>query len=322
MRFNPAPGWPSSPPGWIPPAGWQPDSSWPPAPPGWQFWMPANEAGDGGVPGTVGPNPASGRAHPDAQPADPDLARVWVAEITRLAERRRANRLSRVTLIAPPVKGGLLGRILAIGVGAALGGGINDAALDAADQADNAHGAVRLPDTCLLCGLLPGAVTDTADITVDASTLGFFLGGELLSQQKVALAFHLCRECANAKVRPLRPLAIESYRKVGDAWLVSLLFLNDRVAESVRVLNRANMITARRCLKCGFSDDDQAWLAREDVCPVCHTLYAGGRAWLCPRCGKNIPIALLAQFRKPSTRRQVLWGGVDCPRCGADVPKP
>lgn len=184
MRFNPAPGWPSSPPGWIPPAGWQPDSSWPPAPPGWQFWMPANEAGDGGVPGAVGPDPASGRAHPDAQPADPDLARVWVAEITRLAERRRANRLSRVTLIAPPVKGGLLGRILAIGVGAALGGGINDAALDAADQADNAHGAVRLPDTCLLCGLLPGAVTDTADITVDASTLGFFLGGELLSQQK------------------------------------------------------------------------------------------------------------------------------------------
>lgn len=82
------------------------------------------------------------------------------------------------------------------------------------------------------------------------------------------------------------------------------------------------MITAGRCLKCGFSDDDQAWLAREDVCPVCHTLYAGGRAWLCPRCGKNIPIALLAQFRKPSTRRQVLWGGVDCPRCGADVPKP
>ena len=35
-RFNPAPGWPTPPEGWLPPAGWQPDPSWPPAPPGWQ----------------------------------------------------------------------------------------------------------------------------------------------------------------------------------------------------------------------------------------------------------------------------------------------
>lgn len=34
-RFNPAPGWPPAPVGWLPPAGWQPDPSWPPAPPGW-----------------------------------------------------------------------------------------------------------------------------------------------------------------------------------------------------------------------------------------------------------------------------------------------
>jgi hypothetical protein len=322
MRFNAAPGWPVPPPGWGPPAGWQPDPSWPPAPTGWQFWLSGEDGRDSGVPGAVGKNPASDGTHPDAQPAGPDLARVWVAEITRLAERRRTNTVSRVTLIAPPVKGGLLGKIVAIGVGAALGGGINDAALDAADQAHDAHGAVRLPDTCLLCGLLPGAVTDTADITIDASTLGFFLGGELLSQQKVTLSFRRCRECATETVRPARPLVIESYRRVGDAWLASLLFLNDRVAESVRVLNRAHLITARRCLKCGYTDDDQAWLAREDVCPVCHTLYAGGRAWLCPQCGKNLPIALLAKPRKPSTRRQALWGGVDCPRCGADVPKP
>lgn len=37
QRFNPAPGWPRPPEGWVPPAGWTPDSSWPPAPPGWQF---------------------------------------------------------------------------------------------------------------------------------------------------------------------------------------------------------------------------------------------------------------------------------------------
>ena len=245
-----------------------------------------------------------------------------MAEITRLAERRRVHAVSRVTLIAPPVKGGLLGRIVTIGVGAALGGGVNDAVLDAADQSRDAHGVVRLPDSCLLCGLLPGAVTETAEITIDASTLGFFLGGELLSQQKVRLGFHRCRECADKTVRPLQPLVIESYRPVGDAWLVSLLFLNDRVAEAVRVLNRAHLISARRCLRCGYTDDDQAWLAREDVCPVCHTLYAGGRAWLCPQCGKNLSYDLLTTPRIPKTRRQALWGGVTCPRCGADVPKP
>lgn len=38
-RFNPPPGWPAPPPGWLPPPGWQPDPSWPPAPAGWQFWV-------------------------------------------------------------------------------------------------------------------------------------------------------------------------------------------------------------------------------------------------------------------------------------------
>jgi hypothetical protein len=38
-RFNPAPGWPPPPPGFVPPPYWQPDPSWPPAPPGWQLWV-------------------------------------------------------------------------------------------------------------------------------------------------------------------------------------------------------------------------------------------------------------------------------------------
>ena len=319
MRFNPAPGWPRPPTGWVPPAGWRPDPTWPPAPPGWQFWVSGAEVGsNGGVPGAVGPRPA----HPDSPQTDPGLAPVWAAEITRLAERRRSTTLSRVTLNAPPIKGGLLGRILTIGVGAALGDGINDAAMDAADESHEALGAVRLPSTCLLCGLLPGAESASADITIDASTLGYFLGGELLSQQKFSLPYNLCRECAHKKVRPLNALAIDNYRKVGQAWQVSLLFLNDRVAASVRALNRPNLITALACLQCGFTDDDQAWLAREDVCPTCHTVYAGGLAWLCPQCGKNLPIALLAQPRTPKTWRQAMWGGLTCPRCGADVPKP
>jgi hypothetical protein len=44
LRFNPAPGWPPPPPGFMPPSHWQPDPSWPPAPPGWQLWV------DDGVP--------------------------------------------------------------------------------------------------------------------------------------------------------------------------------------------------------------------------------------------------------------------------------
>src|SRR5215469_4758053 len=44
LRFNPAPGWPPPPPGFVPPPHWQPDPSWPPAPPGWQIWV------DDGVP--------------------------------------------------------------------------------------------------------------------------------------------------------------------------------------------------------------------------------------------------------------------------------
>lgn len=35
MRFNPAPGWPAPPAGWLPEPGWTPDPSWPPAPPDW-----------------------------------------------------------------------------------------------------------------------------------------------------------------------------------------------------------------------------------------------------------------------------------------------
>jgi len=44
QRFNPAPGWPVPPTGWVPGPGWQPDPSWGPAPAGWQFWIPDEQA--------------------------------------------------------------------------------------------------------------------------------------------------------------------------------------------------------------------------------------------------------------------------------------
>lgn len=37
--FNPPPGWPAPPAGWVPPAGWNPDPGWPSPPEGWQLWI-------------------------------------------------------------------------------------------------------------------------------------------------------------------------------------------------------------------------------------------------------------------------------------------
>jgi hypothetical protein len=45
LVFNPAPGWPKPPAGWVPPKGWAPDPSWPPAPPGWQLWISQSDGG-------------------------------------------------------------------------------------------------------------------------------------------------------------------------------------------------------------------------------------------------------------------------------------
>jgi len=57
LRFNPAPGWPPPPPGFVPPPHWQPDPSWPPAPPGWQLWV------DDGVPDQQPGDPATWAGH-------------------------------------------------------------------------------------------------------------------------------------------------------------------------------------------------------------------------------------------------------------------
>jgi collagen type III alpha len=41
-RFNPPPGWPPAPDGWVPPAGWTPPADFPPAPADWQWWVRAS----------------------------------------------------------------------------------------------------------------------------------------------------------------------------------------------------------------------------------------------------------------------------------------
>lgn len=39
LKFNPPPGWPKPPVGWVPPASWTPDPAWPAPPEGWQLWI-------------------------------------------------------------------------------------------------------------------------------------------------------------------------------------------------------------------------------------------------------------------------------------------
>jgi hypothetical protein len=34
----------------------------------------------------------------------------------------------------------------------------------------------------------------------------------------------------------------------------------------------------------------------------------------CPECGEQMP-----RFRKPANRRQTLWGGWTCPKCGCEM---
>ncbi len=41
--FNPPPGWPPAPSGWVPPEDWKPDPNWPPPPVGWIFWVASPE---------------------------------------------------------------------------------------------------------------------------------------------------------------------------------------------------------------------------------------------------------------------------------------
>ena len=63
LIFNPAPGWPKPPPGWVPPKGWKPDPAWPDPPAGWQLWLPKDAGHD--------PAPAHGDEHAAPAPQEP-----------------------------------------------------------------------------------------------------------------------------------------------------------------------------------------------------------------------------------------------------------
>lgn len=89
LRFNPAPGWPPPPPGFVPPPHWQPDPSWPPAPPGWQLWVeddsvpgPGWPAGSPGAP-AASAAPAAGSVRPGEFGGGPSGAPPWAGDAAR-----------------------------------------------------------------------------------------------------------------------------------------------------------------------------------------------------------------------------------------------
>lgn len=89
--FNPPPGWPAPPAGFVPDEGWQPDPHWPAAPPQWSFWV--DDAGK-----TTSPPPGAWPG-PDA-PRSP-LPTGTATAAPEVAPRRRRKWL--VPLIAAVV---------------------------------------------------------------------------------------------------------------------------------------------------------------------------------------------------------------------------
>ncbi len=78
--FNPPPGWPTPPEGWVPPEDWSPDPSWPAPPAGWAFWTPVPSVAPEprpplvtpvlpGAPITPAPTPPAATPSPSIPPA-------------------------------------------------------------------------------------------------------------------------------------------------------------------------------------------------------------------------------------------------------------
>jgi hypothetical protein len=84
LTFNPPPGWPKPPAGWVPPKGWTPDPTWPHPPPGWKLWIEEDE------PAIMGTSDSTTTPTSDPPPsaADPDT-RVAFLEAENSALKAR-----------------------------------------------------------------------------------------------------------------------------------------------------------------------------------------------------------------------------------------
>lgn len=107
MRFNPPPGWPRPPAGWVPPKGWAPDPGWPPAPDGWSFWVDETGRPAAGTqpsrpsaqeaPRSPGPRPEQPAAPPIVPEGDRATLLARIAELeTALAQARLAGSNAKV----------------------------------------------------------------------------------------------------------------------------------------------------------------------------------------------------------------------------------
>ena len=76
--FNPPPGWPSAPVGWVPSPGWLPDPSWPAAPPAWQFWTDAVDVPDSLPASAWAPPVALAAPNPDPYGSAAPLRPPWL----------------------------------------------------------------------------------------------------------------------------------------------------------------------------------------------------------------------------------------------------
>jgi hypothetical protein len=106
MRFNPPPGWPQPPEGWVPPAGWNPDPSWPDPPEGWQMWVSEADASEG-------PDGDAASTGPDWDPLFdpmpvPDEGPVRAGDAAASAEVERAESADAEGTSAPPPAGPLI----------------------------------------------------------------------------------------------------------------------------------------------------------------------------------------------------------------------
>ncbi len=96
-RYNPAPGWPAGPEGWLPPRGWQPDTGWTPAPDGWPLVVPGE--------GELGVEPTGRQQRAWAEQAGSRWEVVSVApsygrpDPVTTGSRRPLSRLGRAALV-------------------------------------------------------------------------------------------------------------------------------------------------------------------------------------------------------------------------------
>jgi len=97
LIFNPPPGWPKPPDGWVPPKGWTPDPAWPDPPDGWKLWLPrdagsdSTPGGDDNTPVPESPPSPSAATTAEASTAASVDARVALLEAENVALRARLD---------------------------------------------------------------------------------------------------------------------------------------------------------------------------------------------------------------------------------------